>query len=313
MAKKEIHNAIVTRNTDPDLGTQLRGAVFFNAPGLFDGEYPIPAQPTFQYASTNGAGFFHVPKVGDEIEVEVTVDDQNTPYDTTDVELPEPRWIAMVYSNAADMADEFKQNYPFRMGWKANSGHILLFDDFEGEERVEIDSSGGHSFIMDDKKGNAQVVVRSSTGALIQIDKEGSIKMIAKDGAYVFLNSKSNEVSIVSKDGAFLKLKEDAVISDKAGNLVGIKDGKFQVMSADELILNSGVINLEGGSVNIGKNAIFKALLAATVKAIFDGHLQATAVGLSSPPLPPNTMAIADLTPFTAVSADYVKLKGNIF
>lgn len=139
MAKKEVHNAIVTRNTDPDLGVGLRGAVFFNAPTLFEGEYPLPAFPCFPFASSPaGAGFFVVPKVDDEIEVEILVNDDNTPFDTSDVELPEPRWRCMIYSNAADIAEEFKVNYPFRMGWKSNSGHYLLFDDKEGMELVKL-------------------------------------------------------------------------------------------------------------------------------------------------------------------------------
>lgn len=140
MSRKEIHNAIVTRNIEADEATTLllRGAVYFNAPGLFDGEYPLPAEPCFPFASANGAGFFVVPKVDDEIEIEVAVDDPNNPDDTTDAELPEPRWRCMVYSKAADIAEEFKVNYPFRMGWKSNSGHFLLFDDKEGFELVKL-------------------------------------------------------------------------------------------------------------------------------------------------------------------------------
>ena len=71
MAKKEVHRAIVTRNTDDDEGLRLRGAIYFNAPTLFDGEFPIPAQPCFPFASANGAGMFWVPQVGDEIEVQI--------------------------------------------------------------------------------------------------------------------------------------------------------------------------------------------------------------------------------------------------
>lgn len=153
MARKEIHNAIVTRNTDPDLGTALRGAVFFDAPGLFNGEYPLAAQPCFPFASANGAGFFVIPKVDDEIEIEVNVDDPNNPDDTTDAELPEPRWRCMIYSDAADIAEEFKVNYPFRMGWKSNSGHILLFDDKEGSELVQLSHKIGTGFTWD-KDGN---------------------------------------------------------------------------------------------------------------------------------------------------------------
>ena len=56
MGIKEVHRAIVVRNEDDDEGLNLRGAVFFEAKTLFDGEYPLPAMPCFPFASANGAG-----------------------------------------------------------------------------------------------------------------------------------------------------------------------------------------------------------------------------------------------------------------
>lgn len=159
MAKTEVHNAIVTRNIDPALGSALRGSVFFNAPTLFEGEFPLPAAPCFPFASDKGAGIFFVPQVGDEIEVVILSDDGS--FDTSDVELPEPRWRCMLYSDAADIAEEFQSNYTKTMGWKTNSGHILLFDDTEGEEFLRL----AHKI-----------------GTILEIDKEGSwFETIVKD------------------------------------------------------------------------------------------------------------------------------------
>lgn len=164
MAKREIHNAIVTRNVDPDLdpelGETLKGAVFFEAKTLFEGEYPTPALPCFPHAGANGAGFFFVPEVGDEIEVEIYVDDPNSPYDTTDTELPEPRWRCMVYSDAADIDDEFKVNYPNRMGWKSKTGNMLMFDDTEGEELVRLAHMVGTVIEMDRAGNWLETIVR---------------------------------------------------------------------------------------------------------------------------------------------------------
>lgn len=151
MARLEVHNAIVTRNTDEDLGLSLRGAIFFDAPTLFEGEYPLPAYPCFPFASAEGAGFFVVPKVGDEVEIEILVDDKS--FDTTSVEFPEPRWRCMIYSDEAEIDEEFQINYPFRMGWISNSGHGLIFDDFEGAELVKLKHTFGN-FLEWDEAGN---------------------------------------------------------------------------------------------------------------------------------------------------------------
>lgn len=161
MARLEVHNAIVTRNTDPDEGTNLRGAVFFDAPTLFNGEFPLPAIPCYQYASAEGAGLFFVPQVDDEIEVLIQTDDGT--FDTSDVELPEPRWRCMIYSEAADIAEEFKTNYTKRMGWKTNSGHILLFDDTEGEELLRLAHKVGNKLEWDFKGNEIKEVVKDVT------------------------------------------------------------------------------------------------------------------------------------------------------
>ena len=136
MPKAEKHNAIVTRNVpnESDETSNLRGAVFFNAPTLFEGEYPEPALPCFPFASSNGAGMFWVPKVDDEIEVLILVDDEDSPHDSSDIEIPEPRYLCMIYNDINEVDEEFLFNYPNRMGWKTNSGHIILFDDGEGVE-----------------------------------------------------------------------------------------------------------------------------------------------------------------------------------
>lgn len=172
MAKPEIHNGIVTRNIQADNASTLllRGSVFFEAPTLFKGEYPLPAEPCFPFASSpNGAGFFVVPKVGDEIEIIVLVDDPNEPYDSSDAELPEPRWRCMVYSDAADIAEEFKKNYPFRMGWKSNSGHFLVFDDFSGEELVQLFHKIGTQFTWDFEGNWLEDVKKDKTVKIVGI------------------------------------------------------------------------------------------------------------------------------------------------
>ena len=245
MSKKEVHNAIVTRNQDDDLGTRLRGGVYFNAPTLFDGEFPLPAEPCFPFASANGAGMFFVPKVGDEIEVEIEAADETD--DTTDVELPEPRWRCMVYSDVADIDDKFKENYPFRMGWKTNSGHMLLFDDKEGEEFVSLLSGKGHEFIMSDKEGEERIELKS------------------KNGHTIIMDEVTNEISILHKSGAVIKLTEDKIeIINAAGTeSVTLEGGKATVKSVGEFHADAPLIKL-------GSSPSFHATLSENIIALSD-------------------------------------------
>ena len=191
MAVVEVHNAIVTRNTDPDEGVALRGAIYFDAPTLYEGEYPIKAEPCFPMASDIGAGFFFVPKVGDEVEILIASNDPNSPYDNSDVELPEPRWRCGIYSNAADIGEEFKTNYPYRMGWKSNSGHLLMFDDFEGEEIVRLAHTLG-TFIEMLANGSMQIEVQKD---LIQNIYGQLQQEVGKASVQKFRSSRTIEVT----------------------------------------------------------------------------------------------------------------------
>ena len=220
MAKREIHNAIVTRNTDIDLGVALRGAVFFNAPTLFDGEYPEPAFPCFPFASTKGAGLFFVPQVGDEVEIEILVDDGT--FDTSDVEVPEPRWRCMIYSAAADIADEFKKNYTRRMGWKSNSGHLFLFDDKEGEELVQL----SHKI-----------------GTILQWDKDGNwIEKIIKD--------KVSDVAakyIQTVGGDYSETVSGKKVINVTGNVEINTQGETKVIAQGKVTVKGNMIDIDGG------------------------------------------------------------------
>ena len=116
----EKHFAIVTRNVDDRLGPAGRGLVFFKSDTLSgDAEFGEPAQPSFPLAGQNQEGFFWVPQVGDQIEVEINRADEHMV----------PRYTRMLYSSEDDIPEEFKVNYPNRMGWRTRKGHLLLFDN----------------------------------------------------------------------------------------------------------------------------------------------------------------------------------------
>jgi hypothetical protein len=145
---KEIHFAEVTRNTDVEFGTTLRGAVFFKSETFTGGtEYAVPAEPCFPFAGNN-KGFFFVPAVGDIIEIEV---------ETDFIETPEPRYRCGVYSggpNGDDIDELFKKNYPNRLGWVTKSGHFILFDDTDGEELLQIGSALAGTSLKFDFEGS---------------------------------------------------------------------------------------------------------------------------------------------------------------
>lgn len=144
VGKFEKHFAIVTRVVDETLKESLRGAVFFKSDTLSgETEYPEPAEPSFPLAGKGGEGFFWVPQVGDQIEVEINAEDENA----------NPRYIRMLYSDEDEIADVFKENYPYRMGWTTRAGHVFYFDNKPEALAIRLMHKLGTGFEWD-KDGN---------------------------------------------------------------------------------------------------------------------------------------------------------------
>lgn len=261
MAKTETHNATVTRNTDEDLGVALRGAVFFEAPTLFDGEYPQPALPCFPFASAKGAGMFYVPKVGDEIEVLIRVDDPQNPHDTDDAQLPEPRWIAMIYSDVSDIFSEFQKNYPFRMGWVSNSGHHMIFDDTEGEELVRFAHTVGTFFEMDQTGDYSESIQRNK---IVEIfgDKRSNIQKTKAEfiGGNHEVDIKKDKIETIRGDYTLEVLGK--YLFKHQGNLENeVNELKQTMGSLEQIIRGARSVKVDGGNSDIIGGADTRAVL----------------------------------------------------
>lgn len=251
MSRRETHNAVVTRNLDDDFpGASLKGAIFFNAPTLFEGEYPVPAFPCFHFASLGSAGIFFVPKVGDEIEIEISVDDGTD--DTSDVELDEPRWKCMIYDDELDIHDLFKENYPFRMGWVSNKGHHLIFDDKKGSEKLILGTEQGHRITFDDVAET--ILFESISGTKYEIRKDGTLDVaVMKD-----------LITAISGDYIVTIIGEESVTTT----------GDRTHTAANHNIFSSGDIKL--GSAGASENLV----LGQVFKTFFNVHAHIGNLGI---------------------------------
>ena len=306
MGKKEVHNAIVTRNTDEDLGVQLRGAIYFNAPTLFDGEFPLPAVPCFPFASDKGAGMFWVPQVGDEIEVEIEADDGTD--ETVDIDIPEPRYRCMVYSAVADIDDIFKENYTKRMGWKTNSGHYLLFEDTKDKEFLSLVTGKGHQIILSDEKDLEKIFFKTTKGNQLLFDKNENITILTVGNHKILMDDKTKLVEIQHTQGGKLLISETKVelIDNSGDQSVILEAGKITGKATAEILMDAPI-------AKIGSSPAFHATLAENMIGLHDTHLhiapQAPVGALpTQPPLVPmSSKAGTPLDP-TALS---IFLKGN--
>lgn len=157
---KQLHIGTVTRNTDETLGSELRGAVYFESATLTGGkEYPEPIQPCFPFAAKD-AGMFFVPDVGDVIEVELDVDNPD---------YADPKYRCGLYSTEDDIDELFKINYPKRSGWTTKSGHYFVFDDTDGKEMLKLGHALLGTSLTFDATGNwLEEIVRSKVTNILK-------------------------------------------------------------------------------------------------------------------------------------------------
>ena len=142
---REVHRGIVLDNSakaDPEKRGGIRVELVSVTGG---GEYPVTAYPAFPYAGSD-RGFFFPPPIGTLVEVEIpsgegVIDNSDFCY-----------YRGALYSVDHDIPDEFKDNYPFRMGIKSAKGHILMFDDKTGQELLQLMFKGKYG-ITADKNG----------------------------------------------------------------------------------------------------------------------------------------------------------------
>lgn len=180
----------------------------------------------------------------------------------------------------------------------------MMFN-FDGED------GQGHLFVFDAEDNSISITHKS--GSTWKMGTTGSILMFDSNGDSLYMDPDEQSVTLASGQGSLLVLNKGALIIDSTGaNIFSIDDTLMQLTAGQDLVISAPSCTIQSGTVNVGNNAFFHATIYENLKTIFDAHTHATGVGPSGPPLPPNTMALMELSPATSVKATYVLLRGNI-
>jgi len=255
---KEQHIGIVTRNVEKASGAtsfeqtakvssqSLVGAVYFKAETLYDGEYPLPALPSFGYAGENNAGWFWVPKVGDTIIVEL---DES-------LDEPDPRYVACLYTNVITMHRDFKKNYPYRLGLVTNSNHRFIFDDYSGVEIINLEHTFG-SRVKFYEDGSLELTAREVTN---RDDKDEDNDTVNEDHLFKLgldYTQKEMDLKYTYSSGKFAQLKFDGAgelieLTDHRGNKITLDDSGIEVVdkNTNKATFDSDGVKVEDKNAN---------------------------------------------------------------
>ncbi len=180
---------LVTNNQDPE----GMGRVRVTFPWQGDGDESYWAR-TATLMAGNDRGTFFLPEVDDEVLVAFDHGDINYPY------------VLGALWNGEDAPPETNsdgQNNIRKI--KSRSGHEIIFDDTQAQEKVEIHTNAGHRILLDDSSGQEKIEIVDKTGS-------NSIK----------IDSVANSVNIESA----MKLKIKAqMIEIESGTTMIIKAG----------------------------------------------------------------------------------------
>lgn len=162
------------------------------------------------------------------------------------------------------------------------------------KKNIGLISDAGNSIFLDAAPGKEAIFISHTTGAQIVIDKDGSVKIVAQDGTYMFLNANTGEFSATTKAGALITAKENVVISDSDGTeLITLKKGAIEINADKSVTVSATNVTINGGAVSLGAGAAMSVPLWEPLMAWLNTHSHSSALGPVSPPIIPATPALA--------------------
>lgn len=268
MTARETHPATVTNTQDPE----QRGRIKVICSGLLGDESQelpqwIPMIPAW--------GWFSLPDIGEIVEVEATVgSDDDEHFGQSSINNMDLKYRTNRYYGGTETdtprpvpPDFTSKNYGKRRGFATPKGHIILFDDTDGDERLSITWTNGTEF------------------SYIGIDKDGSMVLGNKRGSVLSLDAKNKQTMLIDEFSNALTFDEAGIhIIDSFGQSFDMRDGVIQA-AAEAVTLTCKNAVIDAGQVDLA-GATEPCLLGQTFLTLFQNHIHATGMGPSGPALP---------------------------
>ena len=284
MNVEECYRAIVTDVQDPE----KRGRIKVTSADLLgdaDAALPMWLEPAMNW------GWFITPDVGEIVEVVINGHgDMDESFSQQSLEALDPRWrgTRMWTADDAETArtvpeDFTAQNYGKRRGFATPNGHVLMFDDTEGKEKISLTWKG--------KADGADAF------SFLAMDEDGSMIQSNRNGSLIYLNAKAGELTVVDEHGNSLKMAEAGIsLVDKFANVIEMKDGVIQIISQDAIVATGKDFTAATGTVNLVDGADTFLVRGADLVTWLTSHTHPTGMGPSGPPVvppPPTVLSTA--------------------
>ncbi|OIO71894.1 MAG: phage tail protein [Zetaproteobacteria bacterium CG1_02_53_45] len=251
------YRGFVSDNNDPEHRARLRLTV----PSVLGEEVTGWALPCMPFGGLPDQGQFTVPQPGAQVWVEFEAG-----------ELAHPIWTGTFWQNDGDAPAALDGETPSKRMLKTPSGHILEFEDREGEEHIHLIHKAGSS---------------------MQIDENGTLALTDAQGASLRLDADSGEVVIRDANGNSLTMNASGtVVEDGNGNRVEMAASGI-TLAGQQIVINGSQVMLGG----LGGEPIIKGQSFLTM---FMTHIHPTGTGPSGPPIPQGEMSTLSMKVLTS-------------
>lgn len=247
---------IVTDNKDP----QKRGRLKLLIPSVLADQETDWALPCLPYGGIDQQGMFMIPEIDAQVWVEFEEGD-----------IHRPIWVGTFWQQEGDPPEDAAKEEPTTRLFRTKSGHVLQFDDEEGEERFRLFHPADAEMI---------------------IDKNGTISLTDPSGAKLEMNAENEEIVIEDANGNTITL-------NSAGTKVEDSNGNVIEMTAAGITAEAPKIVVKGGQVHLGDEGGEPVIKGTSFLSMFATHIHTVAPvvgGPTSPPIPQGEMSTLSTT-----------------
>lgn len=247
------YRGFVSDNADPEKLGRCKLVV----PSVLGDTVTAWALPCTPYGGAANIGFLAVPPVGAQVVAEFMEGDVSSPL-----------WTGAFWRKADELPEEFAVNSePSAKVMRTESGHVLVFEDKSGDEKITL---------------------KSSAAAIVEMISDGSVSITDSGGATVTLDANASEIRIEDANGNSCVMSGSGItFKDASGNEIVTQAGGITIKAP-------ATVTIQGTAVAVGGSGGEPLIKGSTFLAMFNAHTHVcTAPGSpSGPPVPPLTPAV---------------------
>ena len=245
------YRGFVTDNQDPE----KRGRLKLSVPSVLGEQNTGWALPSLPFGGKTNQGLFMIPEVDAQVWVEFE-----------EGNVDKPIWVGVFWQQESDTPEEAALDEPTTRIIRTPSGHVLQFDDADGEEQFRL---------------------AHPAGTEMTIDSEGTVVIEDAGGNTLTLDAENSQIVLQDSNG-------NTMTMDSSGTLVEDSNGNKVEMAAAGITIQGTTVKIIGNTVDVAGEGGEPLIKGQTFLAMFNSHVHnCTAPGApSGPPIPPLTPAV---------------------